>query len=389
MLALSLEGLALVSRGNLAAGMPRLDEAAAAAVSGEMTDLLAIGFACCYLITACERARDYERAAQWCKRVHSFCQRTHFPTLFSICRVQYASILSWRGDWGDAETELRAAIRQLAPTHPAQQLEGVVRLAELRRRQGRVEEVLALLKQAADHPRALLERAALALENENAEAAAQFAQRFLRQIPPENRVDHLPGLDVLLRAELKRGNRPAAERTLAHIQAVAARVSTPALRAGARLAEGLVAAAAGAHAEAGAAFEDAVDLYMRSGAPFERARAGLELARNLYARGRDADARDEAQAALEIFKRLGAARERRVAEALLRTPQEKGSDAGLTRREVEVLRLLAQGLSNAKIAKHLTLSEFTVKRHVANILTKLDLPSRAAAAAHAARQGLL
>ena len=54
-----------------------------------------------------------------------------------------------------------------------------------------------------------------------------------------------------------------------------------------------------------------------------------------------------------------------------------------------MLRLLAQGLSNAKIAKLLTLSEFTVKRHVANILTKLDLPSRAAAAAHATRQGLI
>jgi class 3 adenylate cyclase len=63
---------------------------------------------------------------------------------------------------------------------------------------------------------------------------------------------------------------------------------------------------------------------------------------------------------------------------------EAGPDQ-LTEREREVLRLIAQGLSNPVIAQTLGLSEHTVKRHVANILTKLDLPSRAAAAALAAR----
>jgi pimeloyl-ACP methyl ester carboxylesterase/DNA-binding CsgD family transcriptional regulator len=53
----------------------------------------------------------------------------------------------------------------------------------------------------------------------------------------------------------------------------------------------------------------------------------------------------------------------------------------LSAREREVLTLVAKGLSNAAIARRLALSEHTVKRHVANILTKLDLPTRAAAAA--------
>jgi DNA-binding NarL/FixJ family response regulator len=52
-----------------------------------------------------------------------------------------------------------------------------------------------------------------------------------------------------------------------------------------------------------------------------------------------------------------------------------------------VLRLLARGLSNSRIATELGVSEFTVKRHVGNILPKLDLQTRAAAAAHAAREG--
>jgi TolB-like protein/DNA-binding CsgD family transcriptional regulator len=61
----------------------------------------------------------------------------------------------------------------------------------------------------------------------------------------------------------------------------------------------------------------------------------------------------------------------------------------LTAREIEVLRLVADGLSNPQIATRLTLSEHTVKRHVANILMKLALPTRAAAVATVSRLGLL
>jgi DNA-binding CsgD family transcriptional regulator len=61
---------------------------------------------------------------------------------------------------------------------------------------------------------------------------------------------------------------------------------------------------------------------------------------------------------------------------------------GLTPREREVLRLVAEGRSNLEIAQSLFLSERTVENHVRHILAKLDLPSRIAAAAYAIRQGL-
>jgi DNA-binding NarL/FixJ family response regulator len=61
----------------------------------------------------------------------------------------------------------------------------------------------------------------------------------------------------------------------------------------------------------------------------------------------------------------------------------------LTPRELEVLKLVALGLSNPDIAQRIVLSEHTVRRHLANILRKLNLSSRAAAAAWGVRTGLI
>jgi pimeloyl-ACP methyl ester carboxylesterase/DNA-binding CsgD family transcriptional regulator len=68
---------------------------------------------------------------------------------------------------------------------------------------------------------------------------------------------------------------------------------------------------------------------------------------------------------------------------------EARADGPLTEREREVLRLVAEGLSDVQIAERLVVSPHTVHRHVANIRTKLGQPSRAAAAAYAARRGLI
>ena len=70
-------------------------------------------------------------------------------------------------------------------------------------------------------------------------------------------------------------------------------------------------------------------------------------------------------------------------------PAPVASDGPLSGREREVLRLVADGLSDTEIARRLSVSPHTVHRHVANIRTKLGQPSRAAAAVHAAREGLI
>jgi DNA-binding NarL/FixJ family response regulator len=170
-------------------------------------------------------------------------------------------------------------------------------------------------------------------------------------------------------------------------------VETTPLRAAANLAEGVVAAAAGHCERARRLLEDAVDGFERSGAPFEAAEARLELAKCLTALGRTVEAAQEMQASLECLTQLGADVEARLTRARM------GASADISRhstpvpeispREREVLRCLAEGLTNRQIADRLFVSEHTIHRHITSILRKLDLPSRTAAAAHAVRAGLL
>jgi LuxR family maltose regulon positive regulatory protein len=85
MLGLGLEGRALVSEGHLEEGMRSLDEATTVALQGEARLLYCVAWACCYVISACERVRDYERATQWCGRAGEFCDQ-HDIFLLNTCR---------------------------------------------------------------------------------------------------------------------------------------------------------------------------------------------------------------------------------------------------------------------------------------------------------------
>ncbi len=99
-------------------------------------------------------------------------------------------------------------------------------------------------------------------------------------------------------------------------------------------------------------------------------------------------ARAELAAAREVFERLGALPDLARTEALLVTTTAPAT-GGLTSREVEVLRLIARGLTNRAIAEELHISEKTVARHVSNIFLKLDLSSRSAATAYAYQHDLV
>jgi DNA-binding NarL/FixJ family response regulator len=399
MLGLSVQGMALVASGAVSEGMRRLDEVNVAVVAGELTDLVAIGLSCCYMIAACERVRDYDRAVQWCARLKVFSAKWGLRPLFAVCRTQYASICMWRGTWLEAEQELIAAGDELAASRPAMMPDAIVRLAELRRRQGRLMEAASLFEQAGMHGLAMLGCAELAFDRGDMRAAAEHVDRYLRRVPTQNRTDRAAGLELLVRAQAVLGDLDGARTALAELGAITSLVATLPLKAATSLASGWVAMASGDEDEARRDFEDAVDRFVQSNAPYEAARARIELARALASLGRSDRAALEARRAIEVLTELKAeleiSRARLLLDSLPKSPTSEGTASrprdsnGLTVRELEVLRLVAAGLTNQAIAEKLFVSDHTVHRHLANILNKLSVSSRAAAVAQAARRGLL
>ena len=395
MLGRAVHGFARVTAGAVAEGLQELDEVNAAVLAGEMRDRVLIGLACCYLIAACERIHDYERATQWCDRLKAFCKKVGLRPLFAVCRTQYASVCMWRGAWDEAEHELTSASDELAACRPAMTGEGLVRLGELRRRQGKLDEAVALFDRVGGHPLAAIGRASVLFDRGDFTGSADLAERYLRRLPGSNRTERIAALELKVRACVEQGHIEDARVAVAELDAIAGESRTAPLRARARFAAGLVAARAGDARAARAHLEDAVDLFKGSGAPFETGRARVELARCMGVLGRHDAAVEEARRAINDLEPLGAilelARAQSVLDALS-TPRQAPPNEdrkGLSPREIEVLRLISEGLNNQAIAERLFISEHTVHRHVANTLTKLNVSSRSAAVAQAGRLGLL
>jgi DNA-binding CsgD family transcriptional regulator len=384
MLGLALEGSTLVACGEVREGMRRLDEATATALAEEAAIPIAGAWSCCFLVTACVAVRDYERAFEWCDRIAAFADRYGSRYMLAFCRAEYGAVDLSRGRWPDAEAALQAAVADFARSRPPMVTGPLVALAELRRRQGRSHEAGLLLDEAGASRAGQLCRARLALDRGDDALAVELADRFLRQLPAHLEVDRAPALELLVRARTARGELEEGGAALAALRAIERLAGTAALRAAADLAEGRLAAAGGDHERARPLLEDAIDRFDRCGAPFDAAQARVELAATLLALDRGDDARREAATALERLDALGAAGEAGRARRLLAADEPLH---GLTPREREVLSLLSQGLTNRQIGARLVISEHTVHRHVSSILRKLDVPSRAAAAAVAVRAG--
>jgi DNA-binding CsgD family transcriptional regulator len=382
-------GIATVLQGRVEEGMRRLDEASVIAASEELQLPISAGWALCCLISACDGVGDFARAGQWCATMREFTDRWGGRQILGICRSAYGRVLAANGDWPAADAELTAAVADLSAARPGIASGGLVRLGEHRARQGRSDDARDLFEQAG--PAGLVGLGQLALDGGDPRAAADTAERVLRALPDDVLLARLPALELLARARAALGEHAAATTTLADLERTGDQLDTPYLRGRARLVSGELAAAAGDHEGARQAFEDAVDCFAAGSAPYEAAVARIELASALATLGQSQRAEAERAAAVEVFERLGARRDldraaRSQAEAADAATRSVGE---LSPRELEVLALVAQGLGDAEIAERLIVSPHTVHRHVANIRTKLRLPSRSAAVAYAAREGLL
>ncbi|MPZ47879.1 MAG: hypothetical protein GEU75_00925 [Dehalococcoidia bacterium] len=269
----------------------------------------------------------------------------------------------------------------------------ICRLAELRRRQGRLDEARALFDKA-DHLLSFLGRAAISFDEGDVTAVPDLIDRYLRRGSDEDRAERAVARLLLIRARISLGRTEDLDPVMTELEAQARLTGTDAVLAIASQARGHIALYKGDPISARRCFEDAVDLYQKAGGPFEAGLVRLELAAVLQQTGAISAARHEARIAFEALRGLGARREADRALALLRRLDDQPTGApdtsGLSRREVEVVALLAHGRSNQEIAAELVLSVRTVERHISSIYEKLGLhgaSARAAAAAYVLGHG--
>lgn len=391
-------GLIQVSLGELEPGFALIDEATAAALAGELPPLADLDVYC-VLITACDRVRDLDRMDQWAHRVLALATGTGTEAFATFARTQYASLLIGRGRWAEAEAELDRVLRD-ASGRPLTAAMAMALRASLRRRQGRLDEALAELGRCEREPyrRAvrhlvLATRAQVELDRGHVQEAADLAERYLRAVSASDVIERIDMLELLVRARVSLGDVGAAEARAGELESIASTISTDAVRAAASAARGTVCRAKGDLEEARAGLETAVDLLDRAGFVHEAVLVRLDLAKVLVEVGHLAEARDTAETARRTAAELGATREETTATALCRGIRGDASPdpAGMTRREAEILELVAEGMTNAEIAVRLVLSPRTVERHLSNIYLKVGTTgpaARTAAVAHARRSGL-
>lgn len=317
-MALGLEGTLLVLEGRVREGLRRLDQAANTALAGEMKDLDAIAQVCSYAMATGERLLDFSRASHWSQRARLRFVALQLRPGATLCRGVQAAALTHLGEWPEAEAELLALRSELPESALPLAAEAVSRLAELRRRQGRVAEASALFARVETHPRALLGQAALVLdEGDDPEVALAFVGRYLGTLAPEDILNRAPALALSVPALLRLEKDAAARAAATELFALAEAAKTDGLRAVASVAQGALAASAGDHAAARRCFEDAVERFEKTHAPFDAARARLDLSRALAGDDHPAEAKREASRALTVFDRLGALGESARARRLL------------------------------------------------------------------------
>ena len=382
---LNAQGRLLLYSGRVREGLELLDEAMLEVATGEVSPIFA-GHVYCSLIEACQELGDWGRVAGWTSALTRWIDEQPELVLFTgQCAVHRGQLMRVAGAYDEALEELAHAVERyrLAGTLDAAGLALAERATVLRLR-GQLDAAESAYEEAIGlglDPQPGL--ALLWLARGRSAAAVSAVRRLLAEPrDPVHRTQVLPGcVEVLVAAgEVSDAVAPAQE-----LAGLAGAFGCPALLASAAYADALVRLARDEPAEAITAVREAAGHWAGLDARHEVARCRVLLGRALDAVGDHESARGELAAAQRELEAMGARGEARVVAALLRPTLP----AGLSAREVEVLRLVARGRSNPQIAAELVLSEKTVARHLSNIFTKLEVSSRTAAAAYAFEHDLV
>jgi DNA-binding NarL/FixJ family response regulator len=377
------QGRALIRSGEVRRGVTLLDEAMIAVTAGEVSPLVA-GGVYCSVLDACGEIFDMRRAQEWTAALEKWCESQPDVVPYrGHCRLRRAEILELHGAWNAAMDEASLAIRSFNASRAAGA--AVYRIAELHRLRGEFDAAEKSYQQAAAWGRSQPGHALLRLGQGDVDAANAAIRRELAEVhEPSSRVRVLETyLEIVLAAKDVDAARKAAEELLQ----ISKRNDAPLLHAVAARAMGSVLLAEHSAEAALAQLRASWNLFNELDAPYEAARTRVLLARACRQLKDEDAAASELNAARAAFQQLGAQTDLLRVESLLR--KRAASDGKLTDREIEVLRLIASGITNRGIAGKLRISEKTVARHVSNIFVKLDLSSRAAATAYAFQHGVI
>jgi len=380
-------GISLVENGRFAEGLVELDEAMESASEGVLSPR-ATGLVYCAVLGACQAVHDVARVRAWTSALAAWCEdQPDFTGGYrGLCLVHRVEALQLGGSWPAALAAASEACTQLGEQGFLAVVAGAAhhRVGELHRLRGEYDAAEASFREAVARgwePQPGL--ALLRLSTGRAPAAAAAIRRALAETTdPVARSRLLPAaVEVFLALP----DQPAAAAAADELATIASGLPMAAVRAMADHARGAVLLEEGDGRSALRVLRRAWRCWRDLGTPYEAARTRVLVARACRLLDDEDSALMELDAARQAFLALGARPDVTVVDRLV-----SGShDSPLSPREDEVLRLIASGMSNREIAAELVLSDRTVARHVSNILGKLDVGSRTAAAAYAFEHGLL
>ena len=373
------QGRAFIQEGRVPPGLKLLDETMLAVVAGELSPIMT-GLMYCSVIEACCEVFELSRAREWTFALSRWCEEQSEMVAFTgACLVHRAEILQFQGAWPQALAEARRASEraQRARKPPGAALYQQAEIYRLRGECAKADDAYRDASGLGYEPQPGL--ALLRLAQGRTDAASAAIRRVL--IATTDRLQRARLLPACLEIMLAAGDVEGACSVCRELQALADTFDTDCLRALAAQAYGALALGQGDAQAAVVPLRRAFELWGRLEAPYEAARVRVLIGQACRALGDDETGALELGAARSAFGQLGAQLDLMRLDALL-TPAPP-SAGPLTARELEVLRLIAAGHTNKRIAGALHLSERTIDRHVSKILDKLDVPSRAAATAYA------
>jgi DNA-binding CsgD family transcriptional regulator len=369
------EARALIKSGQVVDGLALLDEAMVAILHGQFDPFLTTALYC-NAIAACHDVGDVRRMTRWTDLTERWLASLTAAVVFNaMCRVHRAHVQLLRGEWDDAERGALEVVALLDTNRVDYAAEAWYVIAEVRRLRGDPSAADAYDEAHARGRDPQPGRALLRLQHGDAAGAATMARSAVAAVGADP-LRRAPVCAAVVEIALAAGRLEDAAAAESELAATAARYATSGLEATAATARGAVLLAEGRAADALPVLRDACRRWHELGAVYDAARTCFRLVGAYRALGDEVSAAAEVAKAQVTFERLGAHR-----------PAPEPPD-GLTRRECEVLALVAEGHSNLQIGEALYISDRTVARHLTNIFHKIGVTSRTQAARYALDRGL-